>query len=418
LESTAQKSSPRAGESEAGWLGLSPASWVKITVISILMVWLFYTPCLRRLWLKTNPISGEANWGHSVFVPLVGLFYLYLNREELAGAKVQPLLGANFSAARFLGGGIVLVAGVVGSIVVPMVAPASLADFVEYARTAAQGVAGLGLLVLLLDWGLGSLVFGLFVFAYGIYPGKNDWVKDLGMVVTIFGVVLTLCGWQVMRIAWFPILFLICALPWPGLVYSQVAMPLQNLAARVAVGMLNICGVESLQMGTKIVMQRPSGLPRTLNVAEACAGMRSLMTFISVGATMAFLSSRPLWQKIFMTLSAIPIAIFCNVMRVSGQGLLDHYASEKLSEGFAHQFVGMVMLVPAFFLILLVGWMLDQVFIEEVDDPRPGMIKVTRRPKAAGAQPAAPVGSSATAPRRQELAVNPGATASTAEEVS
>jgi hypothetical protein len=119
-----------------------------------------------------------------------------------------------------------------------------------------------------------------------------------------------------------------------------------------------------------------------------------------------------------MTLSAIPIAIFCNVMRVSGQGLLDHYASEKLSEGFAHQFVGMVMLVPAFFLILLVGWMLDQVFIEEVDDPRPGMIKVTRRPKAAGVQPAAPVGSLATAPRRQELAVNPGATASTAEEVS
>jgi exosortase len=118
---------------------------------------------------------------------------------------------------------------------------------------------------------------------------------------------------------------------------------------------------------------------RTLQVAEACAGLRSLMTFISVGAAVAFLSNRPLWQKIIITLSAIPIAIFCNVMRVTGQGLLDHYWSHEVSEGFAHQFVGLVMLVPAFFLILLVGWLLDQLFVEEVDEPAPLTIKVTPR---------------------------------------
>src|SRR6201999_446399 len=104
------------------------------------------------------------------------------------------------------------------------------------------------------------------------------------------------------------------------------------------------------------------------NVAEACAGMRSLMTFIAVGGAIAFLSARPLWQKIVITLSAIPIAIGCNVMRVSGQGLLDHYVSQKLSESFAHQFVGMIMLVPAFFLILFVGYVLDRVYIEEADE--------------------------------------------------
>src|SRR6185369_11695867 len=120
-----------------------------------------------------------------------------------------------------------------------------------------------------------------------------------------------------------------------------------------------------------IVMQRPdiTQFPRVLNVAEACAGLRSLMTFISVGATVAFLSNRPLWQKIIITLSAIPIAIFCNVMRVAGQGLLDHYVSRQLSESFAHQFVGLVMLIPAFFLILLVAWVLDHLFVEEVEDP-------------------------------------------------
>jgi exosortase len=183
-----------------------------------------------------------------------------------------------------------------------------------------------------------------------------------------------------MKVAWFPILFLICALPWPGLVYSKVAMPLQQLAATVAVNVLQVCGVQAIRSGTKIIMGDGVTTPlRTLNVAEACAGMRSLMTFISLGAALAFLSSRPLWEKFVITLSAIPIAIFCNVMRVTGQGLLDHYWSHDVSEGFAHQFVGLVMLVPAFFLILLVGWLLDQIFIEEAEEHKPLMVKVSSR---------------------------------------
>lgn len=288
--------------------GLPRAAWVKIGVIAGLMAMVFW-PNLRRLWLKTNPISGDPNWGHSVIVPVVGLYYLYVNREDLLKAPV---------------------------------------------RTA---------------WtGLGVLVLGILIAAYGIYPGRNDFVWDFGMVVTLFGVVLFLCGWRVMRVAWFPVLYLVCALPWPGLIYSKVAMPLQNLAAYVAVQVLNLTGVMASQAGTKIFIANPSGVTRALNVAEACAGMRSLMTFISVGAAVSFLSNRPLWQKLIITASAVPIAIFCNVMRVSGQGILDTYVSEKWSTDFAHAFAGMVMLVPGFFMILGAGWLLDKIFIEEADD--------------------------------------------------
>jgi exosortase len=189
------------------------------------------------------------------------------------------------------------------------------------------------------------------------------------MVITLFGVVLTLCGWEVMKVAWFPIAFLICALPLPGLLYSQIALPLQHLAARVAVAIMQTAGVFATYAGTKITvgLGTADSPIRTLNVAEACAGMRSLMTFISVGAAVAFLSSRPLWQRLFITASAVPIAIFCNVLRVTGQGFLEAYGYRDMASGFAHQFVGLVMLIPAFFLILLVGWILDQLFIEEVD---------------------------------------------------
>jgi exosortase/archaeosortase family protein len=173
-----------------------------------------------------------------------------------------------------------------------------------------------------------------------------------------------LCGWEVMKIAWFPIVFLVAAIPWPQLVYSWVAMPLQEMAASAAVFTLRMTGVEAIRDGTSLVIGAGVNA-RTLNVAEACAGLKSLMAFVTLAAAIGFLSSRPLWQKITVTVSAVPIAIFCNMMRVSGQGLLDNWGLRQLSEGFAHQFVGMVMLIPAFFLILGVAYLMDNLFVDE-----------------------------------------------------
>jgi exosortase len=298
---------PDSLESEPRYYGLSATAWLKVAIVSILMVATFRFN-LVRLWLKTNPFTGEPNWRHAICIPLIGIYYLYVNRDDL------------------------------------LATPASTA------------------------WsGLGILIFGILLFAFAVYPGQNDWLKDVGMAITLFGVVTLLCGWPVMNIAWFPILFLICAFPWPELVYSYVASPLQRLAASVAVGTLRFTGVSALNSGTKIIIVGRDGA-HTLNVAEACAGMRSLMTFISVGGAVAFLSNRPLWQKILITLSAIPIAVFCNVMRVTGQGYIDLWKGHEWSEGFAHQFVGIVMLAPGFLMILLTGWVLDKLFIEEVDE--------------------------------------------------
>ncbi len=220
--------------------------------------------------------------------------------------------------------------------------------------------AFLGLLTLLLDWGLGCLVAGILLSGYGIWPGQNDYLKDLGMVLATFGAVLTLAGWGVMRYAWFPIAFLVFAIPWPELVYSKVALPLQFLAARVAVVVMNLAQVETYVEGTKIIISKAGGEERVLNVAEACAGMRSLMTFLTAGGAIAFLfGERPMWQRFVIVASAVPIAVGMNVARVSGQGLLDVYVSEDFSSGFAHYFAGLVMLIPAFFLLLGVVWVVD-----------------------------------------------------------
>lgn len=332
-----------------------------------------FWPNLRRLWLKTNPFWGDPNWQHACFVPLIGLYYLYVNREELIKAKVRPVLIGDWSKRRIIsslsfifGGGIIFLGAM--ALGTPV-----LGGQVGTAQSMGVAITIAGLFALVLDWGIGMVLFGVLLYAYGIWPGQNDYLKDVGMVITLFGVVLALCGWEVMRWAWFPIAFLICALPWPGLVYSWVAGPLQNLAAWVAVHVLRLTGVNAFQTGTKINMGGITTPLRTLNVAEACAGLRSLMTFITVAAAIAFLSARPLWQRAIITFSAIPIAIFCNVMRIAGQGILDRF-NPQWSESFAHQFVGLVMLMPAFFMILGVGWLLDQIFVEvseEDSDDKP-----------------------------------------------
>lgn len=322
------------GDPDPLYLGLALSTWVRIATIATLFSLLFW-PNLRRIWEKTNPFNGvDPNWAHAMFIPLVGIYYLYVNREKLLATRVQ------------------------------------------------------------IAWeGLAITLGGILFFAYGIFPGQNDWFKDAGMVVTLFGIVTFLCGWRVMKTAWFPIVFLFCALPWPGLFYSLLASPLQKLAAYVAVHVLNMVGVGSLQSGNKLFIAGKHGV-ETLNVAEACSGLRSLMTFVSIAAAVAFLSVRPLWQKLVMVASAIPIAIFCNSMRVTVQGIVNHYSNwgTQWSEGFAHGLVGLVMMIPAFFLILLVGWMLEHLFIEEVDD------KAALRRKAAAAADARPA-----APRPQAI---------------
>jgi exosortase len=349
-------------------------------VLTLLAGWLFYPVSLHRLWLKTNPFTGDPNWGHTMIIPIIGIYFLYVNRDALIRAKVAPLGAFQWSRRRTISCLLLLALGLflfgvafAAQFALRQTAVGMSALGIVYDKSAFIEPLGAGfiiwaILALVLNWGLGTLIFGILITAYGIWPGQNDYLKDLGMVFALFGLVLYLCGWEVMKIAWFPIVFLVCGIPWPGLVYSWVASPLQVLAAKVAVFVLQISGVDSSISGTKIFMLDKGGQWHGLNVAEACAGMRSLMTFITVGAAVAFLSDRPLWQKLFMTVMAIPIAVFCNVMRVSVQADMDHYISQQLSQGFAHATTGWVILViPGFLLILGTGWFLDQLFVDEAD---------------------------------------------------
>jgi exosortase len=451
------------------YFGLGLATWVKIGVLGLLMVAL-YRFNLARLWAKTNPFSGQGNWEHAIFIPLVGIYYLYVWRDELLSPKSTATAATPAAEAWTLPGiwafmyavpAVLAMAGVAFllpdpflfdpqsalldvlklpltliAVAVVLLSAAAAAfvylrrDELKYPRTqlwltnawrglgcwllayvpaagtlyffrllvpgtpvtAARYVLGVAFLLALgwvvwtarsEDWrryydrvlARSSGWFGGFILAWGIlysllgiWPIQNDFIKDIGMVVSLFGLVLLTAGWRVMAIAWFPIVYLFCAIPWPDLTYSQLAMPLQMLAAKVGVFVLQATGVEAGQTGTKIWFFDAARKPQVLNVEEACAGLKSLMTFVSIGAAIAFLSGRLLWQKLAIAFMAVPTAILCNTGRISGQGLLHRYVSEEWSRDFAHGFVGLVLIFPGFGLIWLSAWVVDHLFIEESDD--------------------------------------------------
>ncbi len=352
-----------------GWLGVPVRVWVILGCMVAAFIGLYWTS-LERLWKHTNPINGTKEWAHAIFVPVVGIYYLFIHLDELMKAKVKPLLGLDFTPFRFISAAIVVVMGLVLWFVVPQI-PGPFRDYGNWFVILGKGLLGLSVFVVLFDWGLGTLLAGLLIYTAGVSPLSNDLIKDFGMILSVFGAVLTIGGWQIMRIAWFPCVFLLAIPPWPDTIYQKISIPLQNIASAVGVFVMTVCGIDAERNGTTMSMYRDGAKVGELNVATACSGIKSLMTFVSLGAALAFLSNRPLWQKLFITAATVPIAIFCNAMRVGGQGLLDYYVSHAWSTGFAHMFAGVVFLLPGFLMILGLIWFLDQLFIDVEDDETP-----------------------------------------------
>jgi exosortase len=103
-------------------------------------------------------------------------------------------------------------------------------------------------------------------------------------------------------------------------------------------------------------------------VEEACSGMRLLITIFTLGVAMAYLGDRPAWQRIVMVLVTIPIAIFCNVIRVTATGVAFVNGHNELASGTPHQVAGIVTLGIALGLIALVGYVLSHLFVDELEE--------------------------------------------------
>jgi exosortase len=256
----------------------------QIVVLGMALLWL-YAPVLSHL---AGQWIHDPNYSHGFFVPAFSLYVLWQERDRLRAVPLRPSWS--------------------------------------------------GLLILLLA--VTVLIAGVL--------GAELFLSRVSLLIAIAGVVILMYGWNHLRAAMFPWLFLLLMIPIPNILFNQITFPLQLLASKVAAVTLPTFGVPVLREGN--VIQLPV---MALEVAEACSGIRSLMSLTTLAIIYGYLLETRLSVRVVLALASIPIAVIANSLRIVGTGLLVQYWDPEKAEGFFHAFSGWLIFVVSLSLLFL-----------------------------------------------------------------
>ena len=233
--------------------------------------------------------SYDANYSHGWLVPIFSGYLIWRNRQVLPSFRREPSL--------------------------------------------------LGLFVLLSSLGL------LFVGQWG----AELFLTRISLWGTILGLVLYFLGWSALRQFAFPLCFLLLMIPLPALIHNQIVFPLQLLASRLATACLEgVDVVPVLREGNLLILPN-----YTIQVVEACSGIRSLFSLLALGLGYSYLAERSMAMRALLVLAMVPLAIASNGVRVVGAALLTNYWGARAAEGFFHSFSGWAIFMVATVLLLI-----------------------------------------------------------------
>ncbi|MCK6482760.1 MAG: exosortase/archaeosortase family protein [Phycisphaerae bacterium] len=278
---------------------------VQIGVIAALIVWLYWDQVYRLVWFWRS----ELDWSHGFLIVPFSLYLIHQDRDRIAQARIQQCWS-----------------------------------------------------------GAAMMAVGIWAYAFCV---KNTIVypQAMTMLVVIAGAVVLMVGWQVLRHTAFPMAFLILAMPPPERYYRSITQPLQQFAAAIsdlALGLLP--GVTMVRNGINLSALDVSGNELAqFTVAGACSGMRSLLAFITLGMMMAFLTPRPIWHRAVMVLIVVPVALFCNCIRVVVTGLLMIYDWSDFASGTAHSLLGIGTFALGILIYSFVLYLMDHLFVDETE---------------------------------------------------
>ena len=226
----------------------------------------------------------------------------------------------------------------------------------------------------------GGLVLLALLMLFAGTAGAELFMQRISLVFMLAGIVIYFWGYRLLRLLLVPLGLLLLAIPIPAIIFNKVAFPLQLFASRCAVWSMSLLDIPVLRQGNVIELL-PLGARETrkLEVVEACSGIRSLMTLVTLAVVFAYftypnsgdgnkdrkgrlawLRSYAWWRSVIIVLSAVPIAILTNALRVSGTGVLSHYYGTEVADGFFHSFSGWVIYIVAFLMLFAVAWVVDR----------------------------------------------------------
>ena len=300
------------------WRQLGTHAYIRIAIIGTLLYCLFR----KEVGGVVNQWLTDPGWSHGILIPLFSLYFLNQSKQEILNARTKP----NY----------------------------------------------LGLLLL-----VGVILFYVF---NTITPAGYGYFRQISAVGALWAVVLFLGGWPLLRHTWLPVIYLLFAIPLPDEILRSATIPMRLWAATASTAILNMFpNLDATANGVIIeIIYKGKALEPPLDVAEACSGMRLLMTFFALGVAMAYLHYRPTWQRLVLLASTVPIAIICNIVRVTITGFISVLGDPQYAQGIYHDLLGIAMLPLAFGLYGGIAWFMSNLFVES-DETKVADVVVRRK---------------------------------------
>jgi exosortase len=207
-------------------------------------------------------------------------------------------------------------------------------------------------------WGLAVLASGLGLRLFGTYF-YFIWLEQLSLLPTLAGLFLLIGGVQALRWAWPAVAFLGFMIPLPYNLSVKLTGPLQQLATVVCTFLLQTLGVPAVAEGNVIQLSEVQ-----IGIVEACSGLRMLVIFFALSTAVALVVRRPLWERLVVAGSAIPIALVSNVIRITVTGLLHELVSSDFANMVFHDLAGWLMMPLALGMLWLELTLIGRLLIE------------------------------------------------------
>lgn len=303
--------------------------WVQVSLLAAAFAGLYFR------WLHVQwdlSLKNIQDWGHTLMMPLIGAYLLWMRRAELRG-----LTPATF-------------------------------------------------------WpGILPLLLGIVSYFYFIVGVSNHMLQGFAMVLTVAGLTLFVGGPKVFRIAFLSILLLVFSVTVSDQIMERITFPLQLISSKGAWFVLRLISLPGdwflvdVDGNTLKIFNRSTGVWNPMGVAEACSGLRMLVAFVALAAIVGILSCRHWWQRITLLLLAAPVAILLNIVRVAVLGVASLW-NVNFAAGDLHILIGTFLLVPGLGLFLGIVWALNKAVGEddESSDRRPSQKQSSDRPAKPG----------------------------------
>ena len=220
--------------------------------------------------------------------------------------------------------------------------------------------------LVLLAAGLGMRLTSTYLFFHSF--------EQLSLIPAVAGLTLLFGGWAAMRWAWPSLLFLVFMIPLPFSIATALAGPLQSLATVSATFIMQTMGLPAISEGNIILLNE-----HQIGIVEACSGLRMLVVFFALSTGVVLISNRHWIDRTIIFLSAVPIALLSNLVRITATGILYSMGMGEMANHFFHDIAGWVMMPLALSMLWVEIKLLDALFIDQPKDTTRGATSLPRR---------------------------------------